>query len=222
MRNLKKSLSLILALALIVSSVFVGGITANAATELYTTLNTYDDTATYPLSNWTYNGSKTVHIGTYTEGAEETTYNNIGMEGVELVNDPLDSEKSNNVLHIIESKATNNAYPASVWVYKQNTNYSHFVPKANTTYEISLRYYVDAIPSQQINLQVRQHTDKRPYNATYKAEDVFVSDFVEITGVTNGWVDAVARFTTGETPSNLYIVSCTLTGSKCCGKENNS
>ena len=43
MRNLKKSLSIVLTLALLVSSVFVGGITVSAASELYTTINTYDD-----------------------------------------------------------------------------------------------------------------------------------------------------------------------------------
>ena len=45
MRTLKKSLSLILALALLVSSVFVGGVfTASAAeTELFYAINTYDD-----------------------------------------------------------------------------------------------------------------------------------------------------------------------------------
>jgi len=211
MRNLKKSLSLILALALVISSVFVGGITATAATELYTTVNTYDDANTEGLTNSVYDKCSTIEIG-----AEETVGNDggFGMGGVEIVQDPFDTDP-NNTVHFNRAKVASNRWPTSVRVYKEGTtSYSLFKPNINTTYEISLRYYVETIPNTQINLQVRKTSKDWPFGYSAdeagNADNVLCSDLVEITDATAGWQTATATFTVGASTNYLYIYLCSM------------
>ena len=137
MRNLKKSLSVILALALLVSSVFVGGITASAALDLYTTINTYDDESDITLEN-VYSDTLQAPI---IDANDSWVYESFGSYGTSVVQDPLSSD-ANNVVHLGHIKSKTNSWPGAVRIYKQGTEetkttFSLYTPKAETTYTFS-------------------------------------------------------------------------------------
>ncbi len=214
MRNLKKSLSLVLALALLVSSVFVGGLTASAAeVTLDSTTNTYDDPEGYGLTAGTYDNQPVILAGKSEDPANVETYYYFGAYGATVAQDPLNDESDLAVV-FDRAKAQTNAWPAYTRIYKGGTaKYDGFKAKANTTYEISLYYYSASIPSAQVNLQVRQHTGTRYINVTHSAEKVLVPDLVEITGATEGWTKVTGRFTTGDTSQYLFLMLSSVTGS---------
>ena len=207
MRNLKKSLSIILALALLVSSVFVGGISASAAElTLDSTTNTYDDPEGYGLTAGTYDNQPVILAGKSEDPANVETYYYFGAYGATVAQDPL-NDKSDLAVVFDRAKAQANAWPAYTRIYNGGTaNYSAFKAKANTTYEISLYYYSASVPAGQVNLQVRQHTSTRYINVTHSDEKVLVPDLVEITGATDGWTKVTGRFTTGDTSQYLFLM----------------
>ncbi|MBP3390277.1 MAG: metallophosphoesterase [Clostridia bacterium] len=220
MRNLKKSLSLILALALVISSVFVGGITASAAElTLDSTINTYDDPEGYGLTAGTYDNQPVILSH---KSADDPTlvedYYYFGAYGATVTQDPLNIETDTTVV-FDRAKAQTNAWPAYTRIYKGGTaKYDGFKAKANTTYEISLYYYSASVPAGQVNLQVRQHTSTRYINVTHSDDKVLVPDLVEITGVTDGWTKVTGRFTTGDTSQYLFLM-LTSTGSAVSGLQ---
>ncbi len=219
MRNLKKSLSLILALALLVSSVFVGGLTASAAElTLDSTTNTYDDPEGYGLTAGTYDNQPVILAGTSADSATVETYYYFGAYGATVAQDPLNDDTDTAVV-FDRAKAQTNAWPAYTRIYKGGTaKYETFKAKANTTYEISLYYYSAATPAGQVNLQVRQHTSTRYINVTHTADKVLIPNLVEITGATDGWTKVTGRFTTGDTSQYLFLM-LSSTGSAVSGLQ---
>lgn len=220
MRNLKKSLSLILALALLVSSVFVGGITATAANELASTTNTYDDPEGYGLEAGTYDNQPVILSGnSVTDNGDGTTTTNyetyyyFGAYGATVAQDPLNTE-ADKAVYFDRAKAQSNAWPAYTRIYNGGTaNYSAFKAKANTTYEISLYYYSASTPAAPVNLQVRQHTGTRYINITHSDTKVLIPDLVTVSSATEGWTKVTGRFTTGDTAQYLFLMLTSTTGS---------
>ena len=142
MRNLKKSLSIVLALALLVSSVFVGGLTATAAeAELYTTINTYDDESDITLES-VYNDTLQAPI---ILANDSWIYESFGSYGTSVVQDPL-GDDADNVVKFGHIKSKTNSWPGAVRIYKQGTEsakttFEPFAPKTNTTYESNQYYF---------------------------------------------------------------------------------
>ncbi len=217
MRNLKKSLSLVLALALLVSSVFVGGITATAAeTELYTTINTYDDEADITPVNEN-NETLQAPIIRYNN---EYVYESFGSYGTQLVQDPL-SDDTNNVVKFGHVKSKTNSWPGAVRIYTQGTEsaqttFSLFKPKSNTTYEYEFRYYVKST-NVGVDMQIRD-TYKRMHGAQdeykYNIDRIHTTAVtIPAGGTTDGWVTAKGYFNTGSWSNGLgFFVASTTSG----------
>jgi len=214
MRNLKKSLSVILALALLVSSVFVGGITASAALDLYTTINTYDDESDITLES---RFDETLQAPIISAN-DSWVYESFGSYGTSVAQDPLDSQ-ANNVVSFGHIKSKTNSWPGAVRIYKQGTEetkttFSLYTPKAETTYEYEFRYYVKAA-NVAFDMQIRD-TYKRMHGAQdeykYNPDRILTTAVsVEAGNTTDGWVTARGFFTTKSNPVGLgfFIASQT-------------
>lgn len=201
MRNLKKSLSIILALALLVSSVFVCGLTATAATELQKTTMTWDGVE-FTERDW--------------DGQIGSDYNGnyIAVWNAAVRQDPL-LDEPNNTVHFVEAKGYDNKWPAAAKVYNdKSSSLGFFKPKANTTYEIRLKYYVEKVPNAQVNLQVRLTNDSL-YGFVPVDSEFVCREIVAINGTTQGWVEAQAMFSTPKelSRSNFSIVASSITTS---------
>lgn len=205
MRNLKKSLSIILALALLVSSVFVGGLTATAATELYTTINTYDDEVTTKLVSTVYDKQPAIQA--------DSDYYYFGFYGADVKQNPL-SDEADNVVYFDRSKGIYHSFPAAVRVYKENTNnFAQLTLSANKTYEVRLKYYSASTPSVPAILQLRV-AQQRFANYTVKDEQILCPEIVTIVGSTGGWIEATAKFTTPATLSENRVIITLSNSSK--------
>ncbi|MBP3390278.1 MAG: hypothetical protein J6L58_01130, partial [Clostridia bacterium] len=214
MSNLKKSLSFILALALLVSSVFVGGITASAALDLYTTINTYDDESDITLESRVDETLQAPIIS----ANDSWVYESFGSYGTSVAQDPLDSQ-ANNVVSFGHIKSKTNSWPGAVRIYKQGTEetkttFSLYTPKAETTYEYEFRYYVKAA-NVAFDMQIRD-TYKRMHGAQdeykYNPDRILTTAVsVEAGNTTDGWVTARGFFTTKSNPVGLgfFIASQT-------------
>lgn len=200
MIKFKKLLSLVLSVALLATSVFVGGMVVSAETVLYTTTNTYDEVSeTVTLTPTTYNGEPAIQA----VGQADDWWYYFGSYGATITQSPLDDEQ-NNVVVFDRAQYLTSLYPAAVRIYKQDSDFAHFKPNANTTYEISLKYYVGKTPSKQVNLQLRQ-TSSRMIQFTYDEANVLCPDLAVITETTDGWVEAKATFTTGDSVNYLGL-----------------
>ncbi|MBQ5911133.1 MAG: metallophosphoesterase [Clostridia bacterium] len=216
MRNLKKSLSLVLALALIISSVFVGGVNVSAALDLYTTINTYDDESDITLES-TYSDTLQCPI---INANDSWVYESFGSYGTSVVQDPLSSEP-NQVVSFGHVKSKTNSWPGAVRIYTQGTEttkttFSLFKPKANTTYEYEFRYYVKAT-NVGVDLQIRD-THKRMHGAQdeykYNIDRIHTTAVtIPAGGTTNGWVTARGYFNTGSWSNGLgFFVASSTSG----------
>ena len=200
MIKFKKLLSLVLSVALLATSVFVGGMVVSAETVLYTTTNTYDEVSeTVTLTPTTYSGEPAIQA----VGEADDWWYYFGSHGATITQSPLDDEQ-NNVVVFDRAQYLTHLYPAAVRIYKQDSDFAHFKPNANTTYEISLKYYVGKTPSKQVNLQLRQ-TSSRMIQFTYDEANVLCPDLAVITETTDGWVEAKATFTTGDSVNYLGL-----------------
>ena len=191
MRNLKKSLSLILALALMVSSVFVGGLTASAALDLYSSTMTFDEPDVPYVNHTDWDGQKGTNItGRY-------GWDHFAVWNAEVAQSPLSTE-TDYAGHFVRSKQEGHDYAATLSLYKEGTALlDRYKAKANTTYEIKFKYYVETAASQPFTVQVRLVSDMM-----YRCggEGTRMCDVVTIDNTTEGWVWASAKFTT---PSSL-------------------
>ncbi len=214
MRNLKKSLSLILALALVISSVFVGGMTASAALDLYTTINTYDDEADITPVN-EYNETLQAPIIRYNN---EYLYESFGSYGTQLVQDPL-SDEANNVVSFGHIKSKTNSWPGAVRIYKQGTEdakttFAPFAPKTATTYEYEFKYYVKST-AVGVDFQIR-NTTKRLHGGSepncYNVDRILTTAVsVPAGGSTDGWVTAKGFFTVKDSVYYLGLFAASPT-----------
>jgi len=204
MRNFKKILSVILSFAMLLSCVFVGSVyTAAESTVLTKIVNTYDDegvefTSFVGESNERFS-SRVVN------GVEDSHHFAVWNASIEKESTYNDAEQ--NSVRFVKAEGYSYSWPSAVKIYNNNaTDYAQFMPKANTTYSLKLRYYVAQTPSQTLVLQLRQRdTSNLMYTYTYNEADVLLPDVVTVTKATNGWVDVSTSFTTGSTPANLYL-----------------
>lgn len=214
MRNLKKALSLILALALLVSSVFVGGITASAALDLYTTINTYDDESDITLES-IYSDTLQAPI---IDADDSWVYESFGSYGTSVVQDPLSSEPDQ-VVSFGHIKSKTNSWPGAVRIYKQgtedaNTTFAPFAPKTNTTYEYEFKYYVKST-AVGVDFQIR-NTTKRLHGGSepncYNADRILTTAVsVPAGGTTDGWVTAKGFFTVKDSVYYLGLFAASPT-----------
>ncbi len=208
MFKLRKLISVVLALALIATSLFVGAVTASAA-SLFSTVNTYDD------ENTSYR--------TAISGGETCSY--ITVDGVEddwycfstwnasVEKDTTKTGSEQNAVQFVKAAKLDYSWPAAVRIYDSNSaSVPHYKAKANTTYEITLRYYAAATPDKQVNIQVRQTNSTNIFQTlTYSEANVLAPEVATITAATDGWVEVTAQFTTGDTAGYLNITLCSAT-----------
>ena len=217
MRNLKKTLSLVLALALLVSSVFVGGITASAALDLYTTINTYDDESDITLEN-VYSDTLQAPI---INANDSWVYESFGSYGTSVVQDPLSSD-ANNVVHLGHIKSKTNSWPGAVRIYKQGTadaktTFAPFAPKTSTTYEYEFRYYVKST-TVGVDFQIR-NTTKRLHGGSepncYNVDRILTTAVSVPAGdSTDGWVTARGFFTVKDSVYYLGLFAASPTSAE--------
>ncbi len=223
MAKFKKILSIALTMALLLSTVFVGNVTASADLDsLYSTVNDYDNlpegiefsTVTYsdaPATNVLINGSP--------EMEDASNIRHFSAWGTWVDDLPADLG-SGKALHFTQAKSgdRNNIWQAIARIYKSDSEtIAHFRPAAGKTYEVKLKYYVAQTPDKEIQLQIR--------NAQYSQcsfQNGNISDAVwmdppviaSITTATSGWVEATAYFTAPQNPQyiNLCLTSATNSG----------
>ena len=206
MRNFKKILSVILSFAMLLSCVFVGSVyTAAESTVLTKIVNTYDD-----------EGVVYETVACDKETASTRTVNGVADKYEFAVwYATVEKFSEQNAVRFVKAKGYDYSWPAVVKVYDNNTSgLTQFKPKANTTYSISLRYNCTVKPSAQVNLQLRQRDTTNPkYTYSYNEADVIIPAIISATNVTNGWQQATATFTTGDSPANLFLCLASATTS---------
>ena len=206
MRKIKKSLSILLSLAIIVSSIFVGGLNVLAVTDLASTVNTYDDanvefvyagTDVYDAQGCTYlsvNGQPQLQSG-------NAKYRYLSIWNAN-VQDPADSGivGDGKALRFQKASGFTDSWLSRASIYNNN-DYSRFYATKGTTYKITLKYYVSKAPTQTVALSVR---NGGPYEVVYGnyvwdaanyTSDVWCDAVFSTNQVTNGWVEATAYFT---------------------------
>lgn len=206
----KKIISMVLAFALILTSVFVGGVSVTAASldDLYLTVNNYDnlpegvefstvDYAGYNATNVVVNGSP--------EMEDASSIRHFSAWAVWV--DKLPSELgSGNALHFTGAgnAARDNIYQTIARIYKSDSAAAnHFRPVANKTYEVKLRYFVAKTPNKELELQLRQAQWSQCSFQNPNDDDGIWMEPVVITTIsesTTGWNEAVAYFTAPATP----------------------
>ncbi|MBP3390251.1 MAG: carbohydrate binding domain-containing protein, partial [Clostridia bacterium] len=200
MNKYRKLLSLCLSLALVIGSLFVGAVSTGAVST--TIINTYDDENTSyrtEVMGDENNSFLTVN------GVEESWYR-FAAWSASVEKETAKTGAEQNAVHFVKAAKYNYKWPAAVKIYNNDASLSHFKAAPNTTYEIKLRYCVDAKPSVPINLQVRSRPTINLFETfTYDETLVCAKSVVTITDVTNGWVEAVAEFTTPNTDANHYL-----------------
>ena len=208
MRNLKKSLSLILALALLVSSVFVGGITATAATELFTTTMTFDEEG-YTFTNTGNKSYEATNIsnGTSTGGLSSWRAYVGDPDGTTDPDGPdlsyFESVTTNipdshgNALRFVKAAGFTGSYLPRVAVYQsESASLSDWQPTRGKTYQLSLRYFANATPSTPVVLSVR--TKEYGWAGTtvsYNENRVLHEEVFKVTQATDSWQEVSVYFT---------------------------
>ena len=204
----RKLISLVLALALITSSLFVGSVTAMADT-LFTTVNTYDEENT-SYRTATSGGESCSYLTV--DGVEDDWYR-FATWGASVEKDTTKTGTEQNAVQFVKAAKLNYGWPAAVRIYDNNSgSVPHYKAKSNTTYQISLRYYAAAAPDKQVNIQVRQTNSVNIFTElTYDTANVLASEVATITAATDGWVEATATFTTDSNAGYLNITLCSAT-----------
>lgn len=219
MAQYKKIISMVLAFALLLTSVFVGGITANASLDsLVSVKNTYDDEAMsgglLQLISGKYQNNED---GTkvYNRTNTESDFAETGAPYISVNGAKIDQESDGNkAVHFTLAKP-------SIWlpvvrVYKPDSaNLTHFRAEANKTYEIRFRYKVDTAPAATLQLRLirsKYGNEIELCNWQYGGasdssgiDPVLVPDLATISGATGGWVDVCTTFTMPETAHYLTI-----------------
>ena len=169
------------------------------ATELYSTINTYDNEVTTELVSTVYDNQPAIKA--------DSNYYYFGFYGADVKQNPL-SDEADKVVYFDRSKGIYHSFPAAVRVYKENTNnFAQLTLSANKTYEVRLKYYSASTPSVPAILQLRV-AHQRFANQTVKDEHILCPEIVTIVGSTDGWVEATAKFTTPATLSyNRAIIT---------------
>ncbi len=223
MTKCKKLLSLLLSMAILLSSVFVGGMFASATVDLYTTTMTFDDDF----------ADNEVEFGGYTNGPGDYSCATVSIDGTVPVTNNGDKDHYIGCWGVTtadvsaiggEGKALlwdtgfNHAYewlPRST-VYTHNVvsgNLERFKPKANTTYEIRLKYYAAKDPQRDMVMTVRWSTyDEVHFGFAYNDSHLWCDNVFTVTDATDGWVEAVAKFTTPASPGYMNLVMSYVNG----------
>ena len=219
----KKIISVVLTLALMLSCVFVGGITASADLEsLLSTVNDYDNLPEgIAFNSVTYSDAPATNvlIGGSPEMEDASSIRHFSAWGTSV--EALPSELGEgNALHFTQAKSgeKSNVWQAIARIYKSDSStIAHFKPEAGKTYEVKLKYYVAQTPDKEIQLQVRTALYSQcSYQYPNGDDGVWMEPPViaSITAATEKWVEATAYFTAGETPQyiNLCLTSATNSG----------
>ena len=115
-----------------------------------------------------------------------------------------------NAVKVIRAQGYENQWPAAVMIY--DSNYNAFTPKANSYYQITLKYKLDNIKSgKQIKLRLRQTVNGK---VNVKYENVFEYGVVnerriDNNAVSENWVEATMNFATGENVEALFVAITT-------------
>ena len=216
--NYKKLISVFLSLAMLISSVFITGIVAQAADldSLFGTTNTYDHdriefkTNSYdghPASSVVVNGEEVMASST------KPLYFSAYGVSVEAVPNELGADRGN-ALHFIDARSPSVYYYAKARIYKDDTEkLTQYKPNADTTYEIKFKYNVVGMTVSSFKFQVRQvaYQEIEYYNSNKDlGKEV---EICTITEPTNGWVDAYATFTTSA-DTQQYMALGVVSGSE--------
>ena len=230
MTKSKKLLSLLLSFAILLSSIFVGGVFASASVDLYTTTMTFDDDF----------ANNEVEFGGYADGPGGDSCATVSLYGT------VPTTNEGNQPHYIGCRGVTTADVSAIegegrallwdtgfsydykWlprstVYTHNVfngNLERFKPKGNTTYEIRLKYYAAKDPAHDMVMTVRWSTyDEVHYGYDYNEADVWCKNVFTVTDATDGWVEAVAKFTTPASPGYMNLVMSTVNSSNASGVE---
>ncbi len=216
MAKTKKLISIVLAVALMLTSVFVGGITAAANLDgLYLTVNNYDNVPegyefsevaadNYAATNLVINGSP--------EMEDSTNLRHFSAYGTVVASLPTELG-TGNAVHFTNasSGAKSDPYQAIARIYKDNhSSLGHFAPTAGTTYEVKLKYFAQQTPSKEIQLQLRTALYSQcSYQYPNDDDGVWMEPVViaSITEATVGWNEAVAYFTA---PDPTHYINLSL------------
>ncbi len=216
--NYKKLISVFLSLAMLISSVLITGIVAQAADldSLFGTTNTYDHdgivfkTNSYdghPASSVVVNGEEVMASST------KPLYFSAYGVSVEAVPNELGADRGN-ALHFIDARSPSVYYYAKARIYEDDTEkLTQYKPNANTTYEIKFKYNVVGMTVSSFKFQVRQVAYQE---IEYYGSNKDLGKEVEIctiTEPTNGWVDAYATFTTSA-DAQQYMALGVVSGSE--------
>lgn len=214
MKNIKKFLSIILSVSILLSVLFVMPIVKAEADELMLLTNNYDDENLF-FESRVDGQDLTVHkIGE--SGSFADNWYALAGWSTTISECNVDPD-AGNAAHFIRAKGYDNLWPAAVKIYDLNSsNNAILFAKANQTYEIKLKYYAVTTPDRQVNLQLRQRPECESIKENYVSwsEDyVLVKELAVINEATNGWVEARATFTVGnrDTMLNLSTASATTT-----------
>ena len=153
MSKSKRILSVLLAFAVLASSIFVGGLIVSA--ETVKIVNNYDDGLFYET---VLNDNQLLTRHKFSEDAAfSSNYDALAAWNAEVNSCAVD-ETAGYAAHFVVAKNYNSRWPAAVKLY-DNDKKGEFWAAANTTYEIKLKYYAATTPNIQVNLQVRQRSD---------------------------------------------------------------
>ncbi len=208
MRKFKRTLSLLISLALIVSSLFIGGMTVSSAFDLATTVNTYDDanvefvyagSDVYDAQGCTYlsvNGEPQLQSGN-----AKYRYLSIWNANVQnLANAGIQGE--GNALRFQKASGFTDSWLSRAGIYDNSTqDFNRFYATKGKTYKITLKYYVANTPSQTVALSVRNGGSYEVVYGNYVwdaagyTSDVWCDAVFTANQATNGWVEATAYFT---------------------------
>ena len=205
MSKLRKLLSAVLVVTILATSVFVSAVTASAET-LVSIANTYDDENT---SYRTALSSGETRSYVTVDGVEEDWYC-FSAWNASVEKDTTKTGNEQNAVQFLKAAKLEYKWPAAVRIY--DNDFEHYKAKANTTYEITVKYYAVTAPDREILLQVRNtDTNNIHGEAVNDATKIVANKVVSITQATDGWVEATAQFTTGDTVGYLNLTLCSAT-----------
>lgn len=206
MAKSKKLLSVLLSVALLISSIFVGGVvSANTGLNLYTTTNTYDDEGVQFINTNIENNP-----GTYVNS--ETKNNNFAVYNTQI--QEFDDTQGYAARFNKATHPSDEKWRALVRIYEQgDADLKQFKPKANTTYELKLKYFVATKPTYDVKIQVVEASYQQiSYQNNDYQTDRILADVFTVTEQTNEWVEVSVKFTAPSSPKYLCLGTCSSTG----------
>ena len=199
MKITKRLLGYILSLAIVITSMFIGGAVSTSAEGLvlYQTVNTYDDAG----ESFT-NADNT---GTLVNGSHLISIFNAQVTAT--------NSTQGNALKFTKAEPQGDQWRSAALIYDAGTtNLNCSKMKANTTYEISLKYKVTATPSAAVTLQLFNAPYQGGTDLNYRSGSAYtntaniIANLVTVTDTTDGWVELKTTFT-GENHNNYFILS---------------